>query len=360
MRISSTAGGSTSRFVVDANRQLPTVLAELDGTGQVRADYTYGGNDLLSQARGGATSYYLADAQGSTRALLDASGATIDTYNYDAFGNLASSTGTTSNDYLFTGQQLDRGLGLYNLRAREYSPSIGRLTTRDTWAGSPMSPLTLNKYGYANADPVNRIDPTGNQGVLEFSVAINLDAILIGMLLAITALILVSIYISLYQSHMISTITLPSLGTTLTSTAAGTQAIAQARTEARTKVEEAERTNPGCGGNLLYHYTGQAAATSIEAEQSMWLTRQWTDPTSGNVFPRGVYATDIPPWAVMTQAELAKVFYFSARRQAIADLSWVVVICNDVPPPFIPLGAGQWVKADGNVHVIAILPNPMP
>jgi hypothetical protein len=157
---------------------------------------------------------------------------------------------------------------------------------------------------------------------------------------------------------VISTITWPSLGITLTSTAAGTQAIARARTEARTKVEEAERTNPGCGGNLLYHYTGQAAATSIEAEQNMWLTRQWTDPGSGNVFPRGVYATDVPPWAVMTQAVLAKVFYFSARRQAIADLS--VVICKDVPPPFIPIGAGQCVKEDGNVHVIAILPNPMP
>jgi hypothetical protein len=63
---------------------------------------------LLNEARGGATSFYLADAQGSTRALLDSSRATTDTYNYDAFGNLASSTGATSNDYLFTGQQLER------------------------------------------------------------------------------------------------------------------------------------------------------------------------------------------------------------------------------------------------------------
>jgi YD repeat-containing protein len=147
---------------------------------------------------------------------------------------------------------------------------------------------------------------------------------------------------------------------TVTDPRAGTQAIARARTEARTKVEEAERTNPGCEGNILYHYTGQSAAESIDAEQNMWLTRQWTDPATGSIFPRGVYATDIPPWAEMTQAALAKVFYFSARRQAIADLSWVVVICNDVPPPFVPLGAGQWVKPDGNVHVIAILPNPMP
>jgi hypothetical protein len=41
-----------------------------------------------------------------------------DTYDYDAFGNLIHSTGTTPNNYLFAGEQFDPDLNLYYNRAR--------------------------------------------------------------------------------------------------------------------------------------------------------------------------------------------------------------------------------------------------
>ena len=34
-----------------------------------------------------------------------------DTYEYDAFGNLVNSTGTTPNNYLYRGEQYDPDLG---------------------------------------------------------------------------------------------------------------------------------------------------------------------------------------------------------------------------------------------------------
>jgi len=50
-----------------------------------------------------------------------------DTYIYDAYGQLISSTGTTKNSYLYTGEQFDKELGKYYLRARYYNQNVGFL-----------------------------------------------------------------------------------------------------------------------------------------------------------------------------------------------------------------------------------------
>ena len=102
------------------------------------------------------------------------------------------------------------------------------------------------------------------------------------------------------------------------------------------------------------------SALSILASQSMYLTRAWRDPRTGTHLPQGAYATDIAPWAPMTQRELAEIFYFSPRRQSSADLSWFVVIVNDIAPYFVPVGGSQWVKPDGTVHAVLAWKNPMP
>jgi RHS repeat-associated protein len=84
-----------------------------------------------------------------------------DTYDYDAFGNLISSTGSTPNNYLFAGEQFDPALGIYYNRARYYDQRQGRFWSMDTWEGAPKEPSSLHKYLYAGADPVNAVDPSG-------------------------------------------------------------------------------------------------------------------------------------------------------------------------------------------------------
>ena len=69
------------------------------------------------------TSFYLYDGHGSVRQLLNTRGVVTDTYTYDAFGNLISSTGTTPNVYLFAGEQFDPALNLYYNRA-QYSKHL--------------------------------------------------------------------------------------------------------------------------------------------------------------------------------------------------------------------------------------------
>jgi RHS repeat-associated protein len=111
------------------------------------------------------------DGHGSVRALTDATGTVTDTYDYDAFGNLIHSTGTTYNNYLFAGEQFDPDLNLYYNRARYLNTGTGRFWTIDTDEGLDQDPLSLHKYLYADANPINRRDPSGHDSIAEFDIA---------------------------------------------------------------------------------------------------------------------------------------------------------------------------------------------
>ncbi|MBI5285927.1 MAG: RHS repeat-associated core domain-containing protein [Chloroflexi bacterium] len=77
------------------------------------------------------------------------------------FGALRSSSGATANDFRYTGQQQDYNAnrGMYYLRARTYDPQLGRFLQRDPLTDQPG--WTGKPYGYADANPANRFDPTG-------------------------------------------------------------------------------------------------------------------------------------------------------------------------------------------------------
>ena len=124
------------------------------------------GLDLLFEDRGSARSYYVQDKLGSTRALANSSGILTDTATYDAYGNLIASSGTTINPYLFTGEWFDSAIGQYYLRARYMNPYVGRFSSLDSYAGDIRDPLSLQGYGYAQADPLAYVDPSGHITVL--------------------------------------------------------------------------------------------------------------------------------------------------------------------------------------------------
>lgn len=107
---------------------------------------------------------------------ISTSRATV-TYDYDAFGNLIHSTGATPNNYLFAGEQFDPDLGLYYNRARYLNASTGRFWSMDSFEGDPESPSSLHKYVLAEVDPVNHVDPSGNQVIVVVAVAIAVLAV---------------------------------------------------------------------------------------------------------------------------------------------------------------------------------------
>ena len=158
------AGVTTSYLVADQN---PTgyaqVLDEIQN-GAVTRTYSYGLeliNERQSISGTLTTSFYGYDGHGSVRFLTDSTGAITDTYDYDAFGNLISSTGSTPNNYLFAGEQFDPTLGIYYNRARYYDQRQGRFWTMDTYEGVDPDPLSLQKYLALLSDPVDYVDHCG-------------------------------------------------------------------------------------------------------------------------------------------------------------------------------------------------------
>ncbi len=100
------------------------------------------------------------DALGSVRQLTGATGEVTLANAYEPYGVLAQSAGSAQTSYGFTGEVTDPS-GMVYLRARYYMPNDGRFLTRDTWMGDYNSPLSLNRWGYVEGNPVNRVDPMG-------------------------------------------------------------------------------------------------------------------------------------------------------------------------------------------------------
>jgi RHS repeat-associated protein len=67
-----------------------------------------------------------------------------DTYEYDAYGNEFTVSGSTPNSYLYRGEQFDSDLGLYYLRARYYNPLTGRFMRRAI--ATPASANSMGKH----------------------------------------------------------------------------------------------------------------------------------------------------------------------------------------------------------------------
>ena len=104
-------------------------------------------------------------------ALTDSTGAVVNTYTYEPYGKIASSTGTTANPWRFGGSYgaytENNNSGLLKIGERFYDPSLGRWTQQDPVLHL-QNPKQSNRYIYAACNPVNAIDPTGTDCVSGF------------------------------------------------------------------------------------------------------------------------------------------------------------------------------------------------
>jgi RHS repeat-associated protein len=118
-------------------------------------------------------SFYGYDGGGSVRQLTNSASTVTDSYEYDAFGNEFTVSGSTPNEFMYWGEQFDSDLGLYYLRARYYNPLTGRFMSRDPEDGHTWDPQSLHKYLYAKGDPVNGIDPLGRDDLVDYEFETN-------------------------------------------------------------------------------------------------------------------------------------------------------------------------------------------
>ena len=178
-RVRQVTDGTETNYLWDENSLYGDVVLETDAGGAALANYVLGGPELLAQTRSGSTSYYLTDALGSARSLTNSAGAVTDTYDYTAFGELFASAGSTTNPYLYTGQQFDALTGLYSLRARYYDPVAGRFLSRDPMEVQLFNPVEINRYASAANNPISLGDPTGNN-VMEYAAPTSIETVVLG------------------------------------------------------------------------------------------------------------------------------------------------------------------------------------
>ncbi|QDT40363.1 tRNA(Glu)-specific nuclease WapA precursor [Gimesia alba] len=140
------------------------IILELDEIGTIEAEYTvvpqaYG--NLISQERDTESSFYHFDPLGSTSEITDDTETVTDSYLYDVFGEVKSSTGTTINPYQWIGKEgyyRDSESGLYSLRNRIYGADEGRFKSEDPLG---FAAGDINLYRYAGNNAATLTDPSG-------------------------------------------------------------------------------------------------------------------------------------------------------------------------------------------------------
>jgi RHS repeat-associated protein len=99
---------------------------------------------------------------GSTRRLTNAAGSTTDTAIYDAWGNMANRTGSTSATLLWigaAGYYTDSETSAYHVRRRPYAPVTARWMVLDFVDATTV----VNRYLYVDNRPIALVDPAGLQ-----------------------------------------------------------------------------------------------------------------------------------------------------------------------------------------------------
>jgi RHS repeat-associated protein len=118
---------------------------------------------VIGRREGSNRLYYHRDHLGSTRAVVNASGSVVQTYDYYPFGlempGRSLTSGTTARER-FTGHERDEEVGLDYMQARRYAAEFGRFMSVDPLADDAMQ-IHLTPYNYAWNNPVNITDPDG-------------------------------------------------------------------------------------------------------------------------------------------------------------------------------------------------------
>jgi RHS repeat-associated protein len=116
----------------------------------------------VSDRRGSSTRFYHHDRMGSVLRHTSSSQGSTASRQYDAFGNVATSSGTFVLPFGFAGNwgyQEDADSGLKLLGHRYYDSSTGRFITRDPIKNG------RNWYGYCKNNPLKTVDPNGLQDI---------------------------------------------------------------------------------------------------------------------------------------------------------------------------------------------------
>ncbi len=163
-RVSRDDGVDEQRYVHDGRN----ILIETDDLGVVTAENTFEPIEhgkLISQYDGTESHWHAYDALGSTDRLTDSAEVVSDSYVYQAFGEIKSSSGVTENLYTWVGElsyraepEFGESDSRYLLDRRSFGAASGRFLSQDPIG---FEAGDENLYRYVGNDVVGEVDPSG-------------------------------------------------------------------------------------------------------------------------------------------------------------------------------------------------------
>jgi RHS repeat-associated protein len=136
-------------------------IMDFNASGSLETRYLWGPTGIVArESSGGTVAWYLADALGTVRDVINTSGTVIDHVDYSAFGTVLDESDPANGDRFvgFAGLDRDTVTGLNLAVEREENPGTARWDSLDPLG---FAAGDANLYGYARDAPAAGVDPTG-------------------------------------------------------------------------------------------------------------------------------------------------------------------------------------------------------
>jgi RHS repeat-associated protein len=168
-RIKQTAPDGTTLYIAGGVERFQATSGLVQWNQYLRAGGQLVGVHFTRSNATQNTRYFVTDHLGSVAVLTDEMGAVVERLSYDAWGKRRYSNGAddaagtliSQTTKGFTGHEHIGAVGLINMNARVYDPTIGRFMSPDSLVENFYLSQILNRYTYVGNNPLSLTDPSG-------------------------------------------------------------------------------------------------------------------------------------------------------------------------------------------------------